>query len=325
MRISLPSSLLNSQLRQSVADLQDKIATASTESVTGRYKDMTAHLDGRIGTAMLGEKALADLQLERENTNLMDTRYDLMQTSLGGMYDAASGIEALMATSVASTDQAGKEAAGRDARSALVQAFSSLNARHGERYLFAGDDTGALPLGSVEDLMSAVRTIANSATSTADFEAQIETFFNDPAGGWQSTIYQGAATTSDPNGILAIDPAITDFVSSLAVMALAAPSENLPLLDSNTVIFANAALQLADAQTTVTSLRADLGVTQMQMDRRLDALDTEETILVAAFNELTGRDQYEAAVELEALETNLEASYLLTSRLANLSILNYLR
>jgi len=45
----------------------------------------------------------------------------------------------------------------------------------------------------------------------------------------------------------------------------------------------------------------------------------------ATFNRLTARDQYEAATELRELERNLEASYLLTSRLSNLSLLNYLR
>jgi flagellar hook-associated protein 3 FlgL len=48
-------------------------------------------------------------------------------------------------------------------------------------------------------------------------------------------------------------------------------------------------------------------------------------VLSAAFNSLTGRDQYEAVTELEQLETNLEAAYLVTTRLSNLTLLNFIR
>jgi len=40
---------------------------------------------------------------------------------------------------------------------------------------------------------------------------------------------------------------------------------------------------------------------------------------------MTSRDQYEAAAELKALEASLEASYMLTARLSQLSLMNFLR
>ena len=52
--------------------------------------------------------------------------------------------------------------------------------------------------------------------------------------------------------------------------------------------------------------------------------DLEETLLNQAFTDLVGKDQFEAAAQLRELEANLEASYLLTSRLSNLSLLNFL-
>jgi len=38
-----------------------------------------------------------------------------------------------------------------------------------------------------------------------------------------------------------------------------------------------------------------------------------------------GRDQFEAAAELKQLEVALESSYIITSRLSDLSLSNYLR
>ena len=85
-----------------------------------------------------------------------------------------------------------------------------------------------------------------------------------------------------------------------------------------------AANRSATGVTELVGLRASLGLTQSQISRAQDTLDTEETVLTNALNTLTARDQYEAASELEQLEASLEASYLLTSRLANLTLLNYL-
>ena len=56
-----------------------------------------------------------------------------------------------------------------------------------------------------------------------------------------------------------------------------------------------------------------------------EALNLEETTLTSFFNQMTARDQYEAASELTQLQTSLEASYTLTARLSNLSLLNYMR
>jgi flagellar hook-associated protein 3 FlgL len=72
-------------------------------------------------------------------------------------------------------------------------------------------------------------------------------------------------------------------------------------------------------------LRADRGVVQEQIAQKGESLAREEMIFTNAFNNLTARDQYEAATELRDLEASLEASYLLTTRLSNLSLLNYLR
>jgi flagellar hook-associated protein 3 FlgL len=64
---------------------------------------------------------------------------------------------------------------------------------------------------------------------------------------------------------------------------------------------------------------------QEQLSVQKESLDIEETIFTSAFNALTARDQYEAAGALKDLESSLEASYLLTTRLASLSLLNFLR
>jgi len=121
------------------------------------------------------------------------------------------------------------------------------------------------------------------------------------------------------------DPALVELISGLAVMALADPANSPALLASNPGIAVQAAERLTSGMSALTEVRADRGVSQEQLNIRKKALDIEETIFTTSFNALTARDQYEAASALKQLESSLEASYLLTSRLSSLSLLNYLR
>lgn len=325
MRIPPQSTGLSSTLSQSITELRDRIKTTSQEAVTGQHSDLTVHLSGRIGTAMLSQRALDNISLEREQITLRESRLDITQRSLNVMHDSASGLDVQMLSAIGQSDRIGQAAAAQDARAALEEIFTTLNARQGERFLFSGDATSTVPMGAVEDLLADITQIAETAGDTADFKATLDTYFNSPTGGWQSSIYKGTPTASDPDSVTAADPAITALISGLSVLALAGPDEGVPAIAGNEAFLEAAALRVSSGQTALTDLRADRGLVQERLSRAKDTLDAEETILTTAFTELTGRDQYEAASELKELEANLEASYLLTARLASLNLLNYLR
>ncbi|MEZ5917891.1 MAG: hypothetical protein R3C40_10095 [Parvularculaceae bacterium] len=59
------------------------------------------------------------------------------------------------------------------------------------------------------------------------------------------------------------------------------------------------------------------------MSAASDRHDAEEPAL--AYNALTARDLYEAASFLQSLEAQIDAAYVLTSRLSQLTLTNYLR
>ena len=61
MRLTLPVTHHSGGLSETIVRLRERVETTSEEAVTGRYKDMTAHLSGRIGKAMLGQKAIDDV------------------------------------------------------------------------------------------------------------------------------------------------------------------------------------------------------------------------------------------------------------------------
>ena len=326
LRFLSPSSLLGSQgLSPEIKAIRERLETTSKETVTGRYEDMTKHLSGRISQAMLGQKAIDDIEQQGVRINIREGRLDLTQRSLEVVQTSVSGLSARMQAAMGSEDTASKNATARDSKAALNESFSALNARYGERYLFSGDAATTPPFASVDDLLSDIRQIAITATDEADFAAQLDTYFNSPTGGWRTNIYAGTDTASDPDSVPGTDDSIIQIVSGLAVMALSWADEALPLFNgASNPVFA-AAQSLANGQTALTNLRASVGLSQAQVETDKESLSVEKTVLTASFNELTARDQYEAASELKDLESSLEAAYTLTSRLANLTLLNFLR
>lgn len=325
IRNSLPMSLITSKLNQNVSELRDQIKNTSSEAVTGRITDVTKHLSGRIGQAMLGQKALDDVSTERSLLQLRQSRLDITQQSLSRVQSGLEGIAARTFDAVGFESDVDMATVARDAGNQLESMMAALNTRHGERFLFSGDATSTPPFSGPEQLIADIEALALAAPDAAGFETALDTYFNDPAGPWQTTIYGGSATASDPEARTAIDPALTKIARSLSVLAVGKPGGALQSLGDGNTARLNAANLLAAGETAITELRATVGIDQGRVADRLTGLEHEETVLTEALDQMTGRDQYEAASALKTLEANLEASYILTARLSNLSLMNYIR
>jgi len=323
-RFAISSGLMTASLSQHISELRSQIGQTSTEATTGRYEDLTLHLSGRIGKAMLSQKALTDISTDREVLNLRATRLSLIQTSLGTVQDSSSGIAANMLSAIGGEHETEIGIAARDAKTALSATLSSLNARYGDRFLFSGDATATLPFPDQTALLSDLELIAETATDAADFKTQLDDYFNSPTGGWLQNIYKGSPTASDAESVTADNAAIKSLISDLAVLAISGPEGSLATLSGYSDLVQETSLSLSASETKITNLRADLGVYEERNAISLKTLDTEETLLNASFNDLTARDQYEAATELQSLQTTLEASYMITARLSQLSLINYL-
>ncbi|MFN7054810.1 flagellin [Hyphomonas sp.] len=325
MQVTPSKSLVSALFSKNIADLRARSETVAQEAVTGKHADLTKHLGGRIGNAMLAQKAVDDITAQREQLDLRAARLTIAQRSLGQIHGRVDGIDVRMLSALGLGDTAGRNVAARDAAAALEDAFTALNVRHGDRFLFSGEATATAPFGSPEALLSDIRQLAAGAPSAAAFEAAVDTYFNDPAGPWQTAIYRGTPNPADAESVTATDPALTELISGLAILALSGTDENIPVLRNSPAIVEAAAGRITSGRTALTALRAEIGIHEERIARSQVALDTEETVLKGLLETLTGRDQYEAASELKQIEAGLEASYLLTTRLSNLTLLNFLR
>ncbi|MEM9670114.1 MAG: flagellin [Pseudomonadota bacterium] len=325
MTSPISNNVIPLPLNRALSDIRERLEVASEEAVTGRKSNLVADLNGQVDRALLSQKAVTDIATQRDQLNLRGTRLELAQQSVAVIQEVSSGFDTRLSTALGVDDVPSIEFAALDASVAIDQIFSSLNIRHGERYLFAGDASDTPPFPDASVLLDDIRTIAATALDTADFSAQLDLYFDDPAGPFQQTIYSGAPTASDPDAVLGTDPAIVELLKGLSVLALAGPDEVLPIIQDDPDVLQSAAESLFSGQTAIVTLQADRGIIQEQIEKTQESLDIEETILSQAFNDITARDQFEAAAQIEELQANLEAALLLTSRIANLSLINFLR
>jgi len=70
--------------------------------------------------------------------------------------------------------------------------------------------------------------------------------------------------------------------------------------------------------------RSKLGISEARVKQANTSLDAQITILSTSIKDMEGIDTYEAATRVTTLESQLSLAYTLTSRIQNLSLLNYL-
>lgn len=319
------NSFLNTALSNSIGELRTQIADRAQEATTGRQADLISHLNGRIDHALLGDKALKENEDDQARIELRQIRLSLSENTMGAVRDLTAGLSLEMQAAIGIVDVERQQTVATQAREALSEVLSRFNVRHGERYLFSGDATATPPFQNADDLLSDLEAIAAGAVDEADFAAQVQTYFDDPAGGFQANFYQGTQTASDGDAVLPNQGAFSDMFMGLSIMALSAPGTAIPFAAVGSPAMDSALERLDRGRTLLVEVEASIGIRQDSLQSELDLLGREKVLLTSSFQDLTGKDQYEAATQLKELEANLEASYLLTSRLSNLSLLNYLR
>ena len=318
-------------ISRNVADLKQRADVTREEAVTGAYQDVTKQLKGDVGSAHLLKKAVEDVQNYQQNLSLSQGRTSATQLALGNIGTDANRLGSETLLGLEQENPTLMQSLSDDARVVVSAMFSSLNASFGGRSLFGGDEPSGAPMGDPAQLIADVEAILAGATDTADAEAQLDIYFNDPAGGFATNIYQGGANDAPAvelspgiriNASIRADAQpLKDALRGIAVMAAIGSAG---FADRN-VLIENNALATLEAEGSVIDMRAALGVSEARISDTISAYETEETILSGLYADKTSRDAFEAASELQILETQLEAAYLMTSRLSRLTLSNYLR
>lgn len=313
--------------------LKQDIERLTTELSTGQTADLRT---------AVGSNAAYVSDLERSLTKL--DGYDLATLEAGQF---ASGVQAAL-TYIDDLNTSFRDAMLNTSGSALgantttnvATAFQTLgsvigalNTSVGGRSVFSGMATDTAPLAPIDDLLADLSTVMAGAGSVDDMMAAAQAWFDDPAG-FGATGYLGSDTDLAPMGLSDVesvsitvrgdDPVLRETLRNLAMVALANdPALALTSIQQSELIEKTTANVVATSGTLI-DLQAAVGVTENRIETLSVRRSAERSSLEVARNNLLSIDPFQSATELEQVQFQLESLYAITSRMSQLSLVNYL-
>jgi len=321
-------------LQRQNTELKSQMARLSAELSSGRTENVTDHLAGNFGHLADIEHDLVLLDARRGTATEARTFTAAMQTALERVQDLAGGLGESAVLTAAAPGDISLDVTARHARGNLESIVSALNTDVVGRSLFAGATVESAALEPADTLLTAARAAVAGETGAAGVEAALQAFFDDPGGGFETLVYQGANTDLAPYrlgdgasvelSLRADAQALRDTLRHTVATALAGDETLALSKEARRTLVQRAGEGLLTAAEGLTGLRAGLGFTEARIDQSESRIAAELTSLEFARSELLAVDPFETASQLEQVQFQLETLYTLTARSARLNLVNFL-
>lgn len=340
--------------RRVAADLNQRVSDSAKEVTTGMKADVFRALGVRASEALAIRAGMTRNETFIASNEMLASRLDLTALTLRQARETAQSFLNLAVSNVTDPTQTAGELQ-RAAQMALDRLTGQLNATFRGVPLFAGTDSARLPL-TLWDADSddsprkvVVRTIGAGIADAADGEAKADLlrriYSSDPTVP-QSDRYEGSffsgtplrdvngtalprvsaridATTILEHGVQANDPAMTDVLRGLAMLA-ATDVTKITDPDAYRIWMGKAVDALSGGIAGMTDIESRLGSQQQSLGQMMTLQRDRQVLFNSQVLVLEGVDPYEAATRLNQVQTQLEATYAVTSRLSRLSFLNFM-
>lgn len=323
------------QSSRHTGNIKSQLQQLSQELASGKVSDVTQRLGGKTSALVGLDREIALLDALASNTTRLGQTLGYMQATLDVLDGLGAQLqEQTLRISVNSSAPTVDDAAhaGRVTFESLVV---GLNKSIAGRRLFAGTEADGPALASAEDMLADLVAAIGPATDAADISLAIETWFEDPAGGFATMGYlgdSGAAMTRRISAYQEItidaradDPAVRAMLRSAATAAVAdVMGGNIDATQRALLVQESGQLSLASSAE-FTQLRARVGDAEGRVANATATQAAERTAFEMSRNDILRADPFETATKLQDVQTQLEIHYNVTARLSRLSLSNYLR
>lgn len=340
------SQSLTMPMRLSVMQAQASLAQAQSEISSGVHADLGLSLGAKTGTSLSLKSEIDRLTSFTTTNALASTRLDATSTALSSILTAAQSMSASLIT--ASSGGVSATSLTSSAQGALQNLIGALNTSAAGQFVFGGINTDTTPIStytSGSDAKQAVdgafqATFGASQSSTAaatisgdDMQAfldnQFASLFSDS--NWQAD-WSGASNqtiTSDIAPAQTVTTSVSGNETALRQITQAytmlSEFTGANLSDgARAAVVASATKLVNTAIYGLTNLASGVGVAQATISTVNDRSSEQVTVLTSSVQNLESVDPYALSSKITQLQTQLEASYELTSRLSQLSLVNYL-
>lgn len=277
-----------------------RLRAGQTEVATGksaqRYDEIAS--DAGLLLRTKGQKALAETYV-RQNEQVGD-RLQAMDGAMASLGNIAERMRTLLVQRLdAATGRL--VPVDREAETLLAEAAAQLNLKLDERHLFAGSRTDTPP---VELPAGAPLTVADPAAYYKGDDVTVSV--------------RADRDVEVPYGITAADPAFANLLAGLG------KAREAHLADDRGAI--QAAMGMIDsALGRMAELRGEAGATSARLETIVEAQRGTAVYLGEVASRIEDADLPEALARIAQDQAGLEATYLTTSRLGQLSLADYLR
>lgn len=345
---SVSSYMLANSTRNILAKAQAELVKAQQEATTGFVLDKGLSLGSRTGQSISLRKEHDRLTVLTETNSVAAER---MTTSQNALTNLVKDNQAFLSTLTAMSSGTVLNPVAVDKAKSLMQtATDLLNTSFNGEFVFAGVNTDVKPLGdydaagnparaavlqSFQDYFGFPTTDAQAANITAaDMQDYLDTSFaaEFDAGSWSAN-WSSASDTLVKSRIAPTEVAETSVSANDAGFRQMAMSYTM-IAELGNIGLNAAAFQTVvgkatevttQATTSVANSQSFLGNSQARTKNATDRLGVQIKVLNSSVLDLEAVDPYEASTRVNALTTQIEASYTLTVKLQSLSLLNYLK
>lgn len=321
-------------LRRETARLNEHLQRLAGELATGETRDLIGEVRGDFRALAGLERSLTSLDAYEVSVKEAALAAEVGQDILGRIAVDAGTLSSSLLLVQESTDAQLTGSAAEDARQKFAAAVTGLNTNVAGRTLFAGQAFDRPALADSETILADLAAAVGPAANAADVLTAVDAFFA-PGGAFETVSYLGSATAAGPVSLgdgstadpflEATAPEIVEVLKDLATAALidlgvlsGAPEERATLART-------AGERLLTAEASLVSVRADLGVSQERIEAARSRIGAERAAYELARSEIRAADPLETASQLRQIEDQLQSLYLVTGRLSNLSLVNFLR
>lgn len=333
--VGVPDLLTAGQSSRNISRVSQDLARVSQELSSGLRSNIVQAAGGDLTRLYSIEQDLRMNEVRQLAVSQAKGRSEVTQSALGQVQAAIGEFGAPLLSAVTIKDQQAANIIARSARSAFSEVVSAFNSRFGDRSLFAGAGTDGPALADPDVILGEISALVAGAADAGEVLIAVDAYFSDPAG-FQTSGFLGSAIDAPEveldegefvsYAVRADAPEIRETLSSLALAVIGAeggfagddPDERLALLD----IAGSRSISATDQ---IVRIRGDLGVAEERFEEAAVRFSAEDDLLQQARSSILSRDPFEAAIELTAIETQVQTIFSVTARLSALTLNNFIR
>jgi flagellar hook-associated protein 3 FlgL len=337
MRVTGGSDLARLQMLQRQAfATRNRLDVAGQELTTNLKASRFEATGGNLTRLFALERALDRNAVFSETISLTELRLDVMQESLGRMLTPVEDLSLDLIQTVGQGDYSSAMLHARTARQTFSDAVGILNTQVAGQSLFAGNTTDSPALAPAAAILADLDALAGGAATAADAIAAIDAYFAKvPPGAFYTTGYLGAGAGLTPveigegqrldYGVKAEEDRLVAVLRSQALAAVVAGGAFAGDQAAQMTLLGEAGDRMLAAKEGLMDLRSEVGIRQETVERAKAERVSEHDTLDLARARIIATDPLEAASTYQMLQLQLESIYTVTSRLANLRYLTFMR